>query len=261
MSSDGSTHLVSVPALPETSLGSGGSITGISMFGAAEVILVSSGREASEEDDEGGEEEEDHGRNQRPHSHGVFSFAAALVLAMIVDVVSDDAEEGQVSGHDHHGEDPGEGCGQRRKQCAADTGTKSEDEGNECHAGDDGVENHHTRQRLGGILRGIAEGGLIDGGHDASWVIANVLPGTEVLLGSGVAHAVAERTKGDGRSVGERHLHDGDIIYDGRADGGDEEENSGSEEEEGPDMMKEPGVGHLEERWGRFAWLGMEGIE
>jgi len=246
----GSTHLVSAPALPEMSLGGGGAmgITGINMLGAADVVSVSSGGEAGEENDEGREEEEDHGCNKRPHGHGVFSLAAALVLVMIVDVVTNDAEQDEVSGHHHHGEDPCEGRGQRRKDCAANTGAESKDEGNECHGGDDGVEDHHARQGLSRVFRGGLEAGLVDGGHDFSWVIANVLAGTEVLLvGSGIAHAIAERTKGDRRSVGEGHLHDRDIIDDRRADGGNEEENGGSEEEECPHMVKGSSFGHFDE--------------
>lgn len=58
-----------------------------------------------------------------------------------------------------------------------------------------------------------------------------------------IEDAVAKSAEGDGGvadvgEVGEHHLQDGDVRDDWGGDGGDEEEDSGAEQEEGADMVE-----------------------
>jgi len=99
------------------------------------------------------------------------------------------------------------------------------------------VEDHDTRERLGGVLLCRVEGGVVNGGQDFGWVIANVFASAIIValisLGD-ITDAVPEGTKSHrrvalGRLVGEGHLEDGNVIDDWCRDRRDEEKDGRGE--------------------------------
>jgi len=229
-------------------------IPSVGMLGGAHIIAMSPRGEAGEEHNEGREEEQDHGGELGPHGRAELGLAAALVLAVVVDVVANGADPHEISRHDHDGEDPGESGDQGGEQRAADAGSECEEEGNECQAANDGVQDHDAGKRFGGILSGGGEVGRVNGVHDRGRVVADVLLGAVILIRvcrCDVENAIAKCAKGDrgvaqSRGVGECHLQQGDVMDDRRGDGGDEEEDRGCEEEERSYMVKNSGTGHLD---------------
>jgi len=178
--------------------------------------------------------------------------------AILVDLVFDDAECNEIDDHNDEGDDEGNSRDKRCKECTTHTGTESEEEGDEGESAGDWVKDHDARQCLGCIDRGGIVFYAINALHDNRRVIADVLLYAVVLVARGWGHikdAVAKGTKSDGgvaniAFVGEGDLQESDIIHDRRRDGSYEEQDSGSEEEEGTDMMKDAGFGHFV----RFSW-------
>lgn len=137
-------------SLPEVTLGGGvatrvASIRSLGVVCVARTLLVQASGEAGEENNEGGKEQTDHCSKNGPHANRVMGLASATVL---VDLVLDDAEEGEIDSHDDHGHNPGNRRDHGGQQSAKDTGAESEEEGDEGKTAGDWVENHHASERL-----------------------------------------------------------------------------------------------------------------
>jgi len=186
--------------LPEASPVRRGGVSSIGVFGCSEIILVSSGAEACKQNNECAEEEEDHSCKQCPDRYTKLRVTATRILAAIIDVVLDDAKQREVGREDHNTEGPGERSCEGGEQCAANARTQSHEEGNECHAADDGMEDHDAGESFSGVFLGIVEGCLVGLRNEESGIISNVASCAEVLviLGtSNIKHAVSEGTQGD----------------------------------------------------------------
>jgi hypothetical protein len=104
-------------------------------------------------------------------------------------MVLDDAECDEVGRHHDDCDDEGYCCDERREERAEETGTEGEEEGDECEAGGDWVEDHDARERFRGIGGGAVESRAVDLSHDQGRVVANALAGAPVLIGP--VHAVS----------------------------------------------------------------------
>jgi hypothetical protein len=104
-------------------------------------------------------------------------------------MVLDDAECDEVGRHHDDGDDESYACDERREERAEETGAEGEEEGNECEASSDGVEDHDACERFRGIGGGAVESRAVDLSHDQGGVVANALAGAPVLIGP--AHAVS----------------------------------------------------------------------
>jgi len=71
--------------------------------------------------------------------------------SVAVDVILDDAEGDEISGHDDNGYNPGNGSDCGCEDSAAETGADGEEEGDECETGGDGVEDHDPSEGFGGV--------------------------------------------------------------------------------------------------------------
>lgn len=105
-------------------------------------ILMHARREAGEEDDERREEQQNHRREDSPHANGVVGVRSAAVL---VDFVLDDSERDEVARHGHDRDYECDGRHEGREQGTAGAGAEREEEGDECEAAGDGVEDHDAR--------------------------------------------------------------------------------------------------------------------
>jgi len=143
------------------------------MLRSANIILVASSRETSKQDNESRKEQEDHSRKLSPHANGVFRLASTIVLAA-VDVVLQDSEGDEVRRHHYDGERPRQGCDQRCEKCAADAAAEGEEEGDECHAADDGVQDHDASESLGGVFGGMVECCVVDVGDYLGGIVTDV---------------------------------------------------------------------------------------
>jgi len=167
--------------------------------------------------------------------------------SILVDVVLDDAEESEVACHNHNGDEPGNGRDHRSHDCTAEACAESKEEGDECEATCDGVEDHYSSQGLRGIGRGSVEVRVVDFGHDISRIVADMLASAVVLIGlywSYIENAVSKCTKCDRRVsnislVGEHHLQHRNVIDDGCGDRGDEKKNRSCEDKERANMMED----------------------
>lgn len=104
--------------------------------------------------------------------------------SVAVDVALDDAEEHKIRHHDHECDEPCDSGDHRGEDRSAETSTECEEEGDECEAASNRVEDHDAGKRLRGISRSGGEGGVIDFAHDVGRVVANVLWEAQILVGS-----------------------------------------------------------------------------
>jgi len=223
----------------------GTGVAGISVLGDLDIIAVSARREASEEDDEHSEEQEDHSRKAGPHADAVDSVAAGAVL---VDVVLDDAEHGEVDGHDDESHEPGDARHGGGEKSAAHARAGGEEECEECKSACYGVENHHACKTLGRGCGGVVEVTAVDVLHDLSGVIADVAASAVVISREFRGQdAVAKGSEGNGGVVGERHLQYVEVVDDWGGDGGDEEQDCRCKEQEGAHMVEHAGSGHFDD--------------
>jgi len=216
---------IPAPSLPEPSPVRSRTthVPSIGMFRSPHIIPMTPGRETREEHDESPEEEQDHSREEGPDRNRVSRHAAALIIAAI-DVVLYDAEEHEVRRQHDDGEDPRQRGDEGGEERAADARAEREQEGDEGHAADDGVEDHDAREGLGGVFGRRAEGRLVGVGDDGGGVVADVARGAVVLImlwTSDVESAVSECAQGDGGvacrcSIREGHLQHRDVVYDWR---------------------------------------------
>jgi len=116
-------RLESASARPEASAGGRGrsrghaiNITGL--LGDVVSASVHARGATREEHEEEGEEEDDGGGEDGPCADGEEGVAAAAVL---VDVVPDNGEQGEINGHDDEGEDEGDGSDTGSEEGAAET--------------------------------------------------------------------------------------------------------------------------------------------
>lgn len=201
---DARKHLVPGAALPEVTLvggGRSGSVTGIHDL-AVLVLLVHSAGAAGEEHEKSGNQEQDHGSKLSPHTNTKLGTASAGV-SVGVDMVLDDAEEGEVASKNNDGDNPSEERSGSSKDGTDETCAESEEEGNEGESASNGVQDHDAGQGLGCVFRSSVEAGLVDLGHDIGGVVADVYTSAPVcvgvICGSDVKHTMSECTECDGR--------------------------------------------------------------
>jgi len=166
--------------------------------------------------------------------------------SILVDVVLNDAEKCEVACHDHNGDEPGDGRDHGCHNGTAEACAESKEEGDECEATCDGVEDHDSSQGLRGIGRGSVEVRVVDFGHDISRIVADMLASAVVLIGlywSYIENAVSKCAKCDRRVsnislVGEHHLQHRNVVDDRCRDRGDEKKNRSCEDKERANMME-----------------------
>lgn len=152
------------------------------MLRSHDVVLVTSRGEAGEEDDEGSEEEQDHGSKLEPDTDAELGVAAAVIFAVAVDVVLDDASPDEIRRQHHDREHPGQARDERGQQGTAQAGAEREEEGDEREPAHDRVQDHDARERLAGVGGGMAEGGLVDGADDGCGIVTDVFGGAVILV-------------------------------------------------------------------------------
>lgn len=207
--------------------------------------------ETGEQDDKRCEEKKDHGSQDCPHANGIVCMTST---AIFVDMVLDDSKEHEIGDHNYECDDPGDSSNHGGEESTADTGTESEEEGNERKTAGDGVEDHDTGEGFGGVGRCGVEICVVDHGHDVGGVVADVFAGAVILISAGRRNIENTMSKGTERYtrmsditlVGKHNLQDWDIIDDWRRDGGDQQQNSSCEQEEGADMVEDSCLGHCD---------------
>ena len=243
------------------SLGGGGSgVWLLSMTSIA--LLVQTARAASQEHNNGSQEDHDHSSQEGPDTRTPCGLASII---HIVDLVTDDAEEGEIGSENDDGDDEGEGGHNSRGDGTNESAAERKEEGNECEAASNRVEYHNASQGFRGVLLSVVEFHGGDGVHLLQWVVADCDFGAVVIVVTGlyvsicciceggkgnilgignVQDAVSEGAKGDGGAGGrcailEGDAEDGDVIDDGRGDCGDEEKGSCNKEEERADVVED----------------------
>jgi hypothetical protein len=174
--------------------------------------------------------------------------------SVAVDMILDDTKEREIRRHDHQRDDPCNSCHRCCQDGTTDSSTKCEEEGNKRETAGNWVEDHDTRESLGGVFRCGGESGVIDTSHDVCGVIANDFWEAQILIGldwRNIENAVAECAKCDGGvadigEVGEHYLQYRNVTNDWRRDRGDEQQNRRGEEEESAKVVKDSGLMHLD---------------
>lgn len=158
----------------------GSAIIHIARLLSGVILAMHSRREASEQNNESPEEEQDHSCQDRPHADWEVRMRSGSVA---VDVILDDAEGDEIGGHDDDGYNPWDGCDCCSEDGAAETRADGEEEGDECEAGGDGVEDHDSSEGFGGVDWGGGESCMVDPLHDDCGVVADDLGVAEILIG------------------------------------------------------------------------------
>jgi hypothetical protein len=190
--------------------------------------------EASEQNHESAEEQKDQCSKNGPDARAKFGVRARSV---VIHVVLDDAEEGEITGQSYHNDDECDGRHERCEDGPTDTRSEGKEEGDKGKSSSNWVEDHDTRESLCGVGGGSAKDRAIDLGHDLCWVVADVFTRAGVLVGAGwsnIEDAVAESAIGnsrmaDVRSVGQSNLEKRDVVDDWCGDGRDQEEDGAGE--------------------------------
>lgn len=208
------------------------------------VLVLPALSAASDEDEDGTQQQADHRRQTSPHADIIFGVVAAAVF---VDVILDNAEDGEHDSHNDNVDNPRE---QRNEDAddAAEKATKSENGRDEGEATGDWGKDEGIGQAVGAARRGEIEVGTVDLAHDVCDLVANLLFAAPVLIGlnrRNVKRTVAECTERQRRVtdvglVGERDLHDGNVSDHRCRDGRDKQENGRDQDQESADAMKPP---------------------
>lgn len=93
-------------------------------------------------------EQANHSRKRSPHSDRVIGVTSTPIL---VNVILDDAKQRKITCHDHESDEPCNSRDHGGEDGAAETSAEREEEGDECQAAGDGVEDHNAGQGFGGI--------------------------------------------------------------------------------------------------------------
>lgn len=230
--------------------------------GGAVAAAVDARAAAGEEDDDGGDQVAD-GRDEGGPGAGapLGLDAEVVVVGGVVDGVHEGGEADKVGDHDEYRDEEGQGRDDGRHEAAHDARAQRHHKGQERHAARHRVQDHDLGQRVGRgrdrvadvqvavgraqhLGRVVAHGGL---GARVGRVLVQdaVAKGAERDAGvvAAAAAAAAEAATRGSRVV--RDLHDGQVVYHGRADAGDDQQDHGGKEQEAPDVVEETGLAHL----------------
>ncbi|KFY55814.1 hypothetical protein V496_06885 [Pseudogymnoascus sp. VKM F-4515 (FW-2607)] len=172
----------------------------------------------------------------------------------------------EIRNQHHERHQPCDGGHERRAQGADDGRAQRGEEGEEGKAAGYGVKDHDAGERFGGVLGGGAIVAGADAVEEGHWRVADAGLGAAVSALAGRLLVIArvgwggrvdrwgdcsrggekvpEGTKVDGVAILEVDAEDGEVLDDGRRDGGDDEEDAGCEEEERAQVAEES-EGHL----------------
>lgn len=140
-------------------------------------------REACKQHNERREEQTHHRGKHSPHPDIKSRMAVTPIL---IDLVLDDAKQGEIARHNHDGDDERDEGDHGCEDGAEEPSTKSEEESNECQAAGNGVQHHHASERFGGVFCRVVEGDVFDLGHYLGRVVADVRAGAPVVVLAGI---------------------------------------------------------------------------
>lgn len=153
--------------------------------------------EAREKDDEHSQEQQHHGCETSPHADRVIGMRAFVLL---VDVVFDSPEEGEINRHDRHRQRPCDERNQGAEDRSNDPSTHAQGASEERNCARDRVEYHHIGQSIHTVRCSFAKNSAINRVHDVRRLVANALRVAIILIGLRrryIKHAMPECAESD----------------------------------------------------------------
>ena len=98
----------------------------------------------------------------------------------MIDMVAQDPEQAEVSGHHDQAQDPGHESGQDAEERSDRAGVDGHDPGDEGYAAGDGVQDYGSGEAVGGTSFNLGELDPVYTGDDMRWLIADVAAGAPV---------------------------------------------------------------------------------
>ncbi|KAG8417998.1 hypothetical protein J3458_005444 [Metarhizium acridum] len=272
------------PHLPEATSAAAGRGSFIPVLLLAPRVLLLASTAAGDKNDGGTKEGEDGGDENEPDT----GTPPGRADAVLIDIVLDDAEGHKVTDHGYQGDDKRNQRHEGGQEGANGAREDAEKAGDEAQARCHRVQNHNSREALGGAGRGIAKVAAVKAVHQTGRVIAN--PGVSAFIGTTVraksqqavppsfvsgrrmdadslyaSKAVTKGAKCDLVSSStvspEVDLHYREVVNHRGCDVHDDEKHKRHEEQKCADVVNEPAEAHLEVDFASvigmcgFAWV------
>ena len=134
-------------------------------------LLLPPGTQTSKSDDDQRKEQENESSAQAPHC---FPKVRPAPRPVVIDVVAQDSEQAEVSGHYDQAQYPGHKCGQDTEERSDRAGTDGHDPGDESYAAGDGVQDHGSGEAVGGAGFDVRELRVVKNGDNVGKFVADV---------------------------------------------------------------------------------------
>ena len=92
----------------------------------------------------------------------------------MIDMVTQDSKQAEISGHHDKAQYPGHKCGQDAEQRADGAGADGNDPCDKCHTAGDGVQDHGSGEAVGGAGFDVGQLCAVNSGDNVGRLVADV---------------------------------------------------------------------------------------